>query len=144
MCGVRIRMLGISTCSVKLMREGFFRILRNIDLRESLMVLIFLRFSILPFVSPPSCGAMLGTEWATGFRPQERLACTRKFEEQRHYGKTLTKKPFARPSAGPKGFEDHMQARDALYAYTCFCVCTIRVRVCACTSAPAQVAISVL
>ena len=65
------------------------------------MVPIRLRFLILHCVSLPSCAAMLGTEWATGFWPQERLACTRRVEEQRHYGKTLRKKPFARPCGLP-------------------------------------------
>ena len=143
MCGVRIGMLGISTCSVNSMREGFRRIFRNIDSRESLVVPIRSRFRILPRVSPPSCGAMLGTEWATGFRPQERLACTRRFEEQRNYGKSHRKNRLRGPVVcRASGFEDHVQARVALYAYTCCCVCTIRVRVCACTCAPAQVAIS--
>ena len=81
--------------------RGFCGILRNIDLRESLMVPIRLRFSILLCVSPPSCGAMLGTEWATGFRPQEPLASTRRIDEQRHYGNTLRKKPFARTCGLP-------------------------------------------
>ena len=71
------------------------------NLTESLMVTIRLRLSTLPRGSPPSCGAMLGTECATGFRPQERLACTRRFGEQRHYGKTLGNKPFALPCGLP-------------------------------------------
>ena len=59
--------------------------------------------------------------------------------------KRSERNPLRRPVVcRARGFEDHLQARVVVYAYTCFSVCTICVHVCACTCAPPQVAISLL